>query len=82
VSQRRDRYFRALTRVVARRHRFVLFQDSATPAVVAELPTDRPIQITSDLGGFWAGSWAEVRKEMAGSYPKRQLVAAGSPTAV
>ena len=33
-------------------------------------PADRPIQITSDLPGFWAGSWAEVRKDMAGRYPK------------
>ena len=35
-------------------------------------PADRPIQITSDLPGFWAGSWADVRKEMAGRYPKHQ----------
>ncbi|MEZ5215700.1 MAG: ATP-dependent helicase C-terminal domain-containing protein [Ilumatobacteraceae bacterium] len=33
-------------------------------------PAQRPIQITSDLPGFWAGSWREVRKEMAGRYPK------------
>lgn len=33
-------------------------------------PADRPVQITADLPGFWAGSWAEVRKEMAGRYPK------------
>jgi ATP-dependent helicase HrpB len=33
-------------------------------------PAGRPIQVTSDLPGFWAGSWAEVRKEMAGRYPK------------
>jgi ATP-dependent helicase HrpB len=33
-------------------------------------PANRPIQITSDLPGFWTGSWAEVRKEMAGRYPK------------
>ena len=33
-------------------------------------PADRPIQVTQDLPGFWAGSWAEVRKEMAGRYPK------------
>lgn len=33
-------------------------------------PADRPIQITSDLAGFWRGSWAEVRKEMVGRYPK------------
>ncbi len=41
-------------------------------AVTVELlsPADRPIQITSDLAGFWSGSWAEVRKEMAGRYPK------------
>ncbi|HVX17213.1 MAG TPA: ATP-dependent helicase HrpB [Acidimicrobiales bacterium] len=33
-------------------------------------PADRPIQTTSDLAGFWSGSWAEVRKDMAGRYPK------------
>lgn len=33
-------------------------------------PADRPLQITSDLPGFWAGTWADVRKEMAGRYPK------------
>ena len=33
-------------------------------------PADRPIQVTSDLAGFWSGSWAEVRKDMAGRYPK------------
>lgn len=35
-------------------------------------PADRAMQITADLPGFWAGSWAEVRKEMAGRYPKHQ----------
>jgi ATP-dependent helicase HrpB len=41
-------------------------------AVVLELlsPADRPIQVTADLAGFWRGSWADVRKEMAGRYPK------------
>ncbi len=33
-------------------------------------PADRPVQITADLPGFWAGSWSEVRKDMAGRYPK------------
>jgi ATP-dependent helicase HrpB len=33
-------------------------------------PANRPIQITKDLPGFWAGSYAEVRKEMRGRYPK------------
>ena len=42
-----------------------------TPIVLTLLsPADRPIQVTSDLPGFWAGSWTEVRKEMAGRYPK------------
>ncbi len=41
------------------------------PLVVELLsPANRPIQITSDLPGFWAGSWQEVRKDMAGRYPK------------
>ncbi len=33
-------------------------------------PAGRPVQVTSDLAGFWSGSWHEVRKEMAGRYPK------------
>jgi ATP-dependent helicase HrpB len=35
-------------------------------------PADRPIQITADLPTFWQGSWSEVRKDMAGRYPKHQ----------
>ena len=35
-------------------------------------PADRPIQVTSDLPGFWAGSWTDVRKDMAGRYPKHR----------
>ncbi|MFN3725630.1 MAG: ATP-dependent helicase HrpB [Allosphingosinicella sp.] len=33
-------------------------------------PAGRPIQTTSDLTGFWRGSWAAVAKEMRGRYPK------------
>jgi ATP-dependent helicase HrpB len=33
-------------------------------------PAQRPIQITRDLPGFWRGSWAEVRADMRGQYPK------------
>ena len=33
-------------------------------------PADRPVQVTADLPGFWAGSYAAVRKDMAGRYPK------------
>jgi len=33
-------------------------------------PAHRPIQITKDLPGFWRGSWAAVKSEMKGRYPK------------
>jgi ATP-dependent RNA helicase HrpB len=33
-------------------------------------PAQRPIQITRDLPGFWRGSWAAVRSEMKGRYPR------------
>ena len=33
-------------------------------------PAGRPLQITQDLGGFWAGSYEGVKKEMKGRYPK------------
>lgn len=44
---------------------------AGVPVVLRLLsPAGRPIQITSDLAGFWAGSWAAVRKDMAGRYPR------------
>lgn len=33
-------------------------------------PAHRPVQVTQDLPRFWAGSWAEVRRELRGRYPK------------
>ena len=33
-------------------------------------PAQRPIQVTRDLPGFWRGSWAAVRSEMRGRYPR------------
>jgi ATP-dependent helicase HrpB len=33
-------------------------------------PAHRPIQTTRDLPGFWKGSWADVRAEMRGRYPR------------
>lgn len=33
-------------------------------------PAGRPLQITRDLPGFWRGSWADVKADMKGRYPK------------
>src|SRR5262245_53351160 len=65
-----------------------MFGSSETPTVaggrvpvVLHLlsPAGRPVQVTSDLGGFWDGSWGDVRKQMAGRYPKHDWPA--DPTA-
>ncbi|MFM7419415.1 MAG: ATP-dependent helicase C-terminal domain-containing protein, partial [Alphaproteobacteria bacterium] len=48
-----------------------LLAGGRVPLQVALLsPAGRPIAITGDLAAFWAGSWAEVRREMRGRYPK------------
>ncbi len=45
--------------------------DGRIPITVEVLsPAGRPIQITSDLPGFWNGSWAAVRREMVSRYPR------------
>ncbi len=42
-----------------------------TPLTLALLsPARRPIQMTRDLPGFWAGSWKDVRADMRGRYPR------------
>ncbi len=33
-------------------------------------PAQRPLQVTTDLPRFWATSYADVRKDMRGSYPR------------
>lgn len=33
-------------------------------------PARRPLQVTRDLAGFWAGSYKQVKAEMKGQYPK------------
>jgi ATP-dependent helicase HrpB len=45
---------------------------SGTVPLTLELlsPAHRPIQTTRDLPGFWRGSWADVRADMRGRYPR------------
>jgi ATP-dependent helicase HrpB len=41
------------------------------PLVIELLsPSHRPVQVTRDLPGFWRGSYAAVRTEMRGRYPR------------
>ena len=56
-----------------------MFGLAETPAIddgkvklVLELlsPAQRPIQVTSDLAGFWAGSYKAVRADLRGRYPR------------
>lgn len=56
-----------------------MFGLTATPAVAGGKvpvtlhllsPAGRPVQITRDLESFWASAYAEVKKDLAGRYPK------------
>jgi ATP-dependent helicase HrpB len=41
------------------------------PLVIELLsPAHRPVQVTRDLPGFWRGSYADVKTDMKGRYPK------------
>ncbi len=56
-----------------------MFGAAATPRIAGSRvplrlhllsPAGRPLQVTSDLAGFWASSYKAVRAEMKGRYPK------------
>ena len=45
--------------------------DGRVPLVIELLsPAHRPVQVTRDLPGFWRGSYAAVKAEMRGRYPR------------
>ena len=33
-------------------------------------PNNRPMQVTTDLKSFWENTYAQVRKDLRGRYPK------------
>ena len=54
-----------------------LFGETRHPSVAGQplrvtllSPAGRPVQTTMDLPGFWAGSYADVRKDMRSRYPR------------
>ena len=58
-----------------------LYDLEATPRIVhgkydllidVLAPNGRSCQLTSDLPGFWKGSYLQVKKELAGRYPKHE----------
>jgi ATP-dependent helicase HrpB len=70
-------YTQPTPRLTARAQAF--YGLKATPAladgrigllVALTSPAQREVAITGDLGGFWRGGWADVRRDMRGRYPR------------
>lgn len=52
-------------------NRHPAIDDGRAPLLIRFLsPARRPVQVTGDLPGFWANSYADVRKDLRGQYPK------------
>ncbi|MGB3753528.1 MAG: ATP-dependent helicase HrpB [Parerythrobacter sp.] len=55
------------------RHPLIGTQGERVPLLLKlTSPANRPVQATRDLPGFWRGSWADVRRDMKGRYPKHR----------
>ncbi len=48
----------------------LLFGGKLTIIIHLLSPARRPVQVTSDLASFWKNTYPQVKKEMAGRYPK------------
>jgi ATP-dependent helicase HrpB len=47
--------------------------DGRVPVLLRLLsPASRPVQVTKDLAGFWQTSYAAVRRELRGRYPRHE----------
>ena len=57
--------------IVRPRPRIRRSRDGKVPLVLELLsPAHRPVQVTRDLPGFWRGSYAAVRADLRGRYPR------------
>jgi len=54
-------------------HQHPSIGDGRVPVIVHILaPSQRPVQTTGDLGGFWKTSYEAVKKDLKGRYPKHE----------
>lgn len=59
-----------LQEVLGTTHHPTIGPDRLPIRLVLLSPAGRPIQVTKDLPGFWAGSYCDVRKDMRAQYPR------------